>query len=59
MYAGVKGNSDQVQKLVIFKNSAGRWSSKEDDEDEDEDGVLNEQHYIQCLGTDNTEGCVC
>ncbi|XP_067109233.1 origin recognition complex subunit 2 [Osmerus mordax] len=50
---GVKGNSDQVQKLVIFKNSAGRWSSKEDDEDEDE--VLNEQHYIQSLGTDDTE----
>lgn len=52
---GTKGDSDSVQKLVIFKNSAGRWSSKEGDGEGEDDEVLTEQHYIQSLGTDNVE----
>lgn len=52
---GVRGNSDSVNKLVIFKSSAGQ-QAREEDEHDDEDEVLNEQTYVEALGMHNTEG---
>ncbi|KAM4605368.1 origin recognition complex subunit 2 [Polymixia lowei] len=52
----VRGNSGSVQKMVTFKSSAGRRAREEnEDDDDEEDEVLNEQNYVQALGTDNTE----
>ncbi|XP_076018508.1 origin recognition complex subunit 2 [Genypterus blacodes] len=46
-----------IQKIVKFKSPARQRNKKdsEDDDDDDEYELLNEQNYIQALGTDNTE----
>lgn len=56
---GVQSNSGTVQKMVKFKSPAGRRTREDaehdDDDDDDENGVLDEQNYVQALGTDNAE----
>ncbi|XP_047445122.1 origin recognition complex subunit 2 [Mugil cephalus] len=53
---GVQSGAGSVQKMVKFKSPAGRRGAKEDsDQDGDENTFLDEQNYIQALGTDNTE----
>nr|XP_019965247.1 PREDICTED: origin recognition complex subunit 2 [Paralichthys olivaceus] len=52
---GVQSNGGSVQKMVTFKSPAGRRARVEAEDDADENGVLDEQNYIQALGTDNTE----
>ncbi|XP_037644488.1 origin recognition complex subunit 2 [Sebastes umbrosus] len=53
---GVQSNSGSVQKIVTFKNPAGRRAKEETvDHNGDENGVLDEQNYVQALGTDNAE----
>ncbi|XP_056452591.1 origin recognition complex subunit 2 isoform X1 [Gadus chalcogrammus] len=43
-----------VQKMVTFKKSAGRRARvDEDGDDSEEDEVLNEQKYVQALGTES------
>lgn len=43
--------------MVKFKSPAGRRGCREDAEhDGDENGVHDEQDYVQALGTDNAEG---
>ncbi|CAJ1071611.1 origin recognition complex subunit 2 isoform X1 [Xyrichtys novacula] len=51
----VQSNSGAVQKMVKFKSPAGRRVTGDEDRDGDEDGHVNEQNYIQALGTDNAE----
>lgn len=55
---GVPSNTGSVQKMVTFKSPAGRRAREEAEHDgcDDEHGVLNEQNYVQALGTYNTEG---
>lgn len=46
-----------AQKMVKFKSPAGRRGCREDaDHDGDENGVHDEQNYVQALGADNAEG---
>ncbi|XP_060900065.1 origin recognition complex subunit 2 isoform X1 [Labrus mixtus] len=53
---GVQSSSGAVQKMVKFKSPAGRRGrEEEEDHDGDENGLLDEQNYIQALGTDNAE----
>ncbi|GAA6222425.1 origin recognition complex subunit 2 [Lates japonicus] len=52
---GVQSNGVSVQKMVTFKSPAGRRAREEAEDDGDENGVFDEQNYIQALGTDNTE----
>lgn len=55
--SGVQSSAGSVQKMVKFKSPAGRRGTKEDsDNGGDESAFLDEQNYIQALGTDNTEG---
>ncbi|XP_008286727.1 origin recognition complex subunit 2 [Stegastes partitus] len=50
------GSSSSVQKMVKFKSPAGRRGGREDaEQDGAENGFLDEQNYIQALGTDNAE----
>lgn len=42
--------------MVTFKSPAGRRAREGAGHDEDENGLLDEQNYVQALGTDNTEG---
>lgn len=43
--------------MVKFKSPAGRRGCREDAEhDGDENGVHDQQDYVQALGTDNAEG---
>uniref|UniRef100_A0A667YQE1 Origin recognition complex subunit 2 n=1 Tax=Myripristis murdjan TaxID=586833 RepID=A0A667YQE1_9TELE len=51
---GVPGSRGAVQKMVKFKSSAGRRVREDDEDDLDEDELLDEQNYVQALGTDNT-----
>ncbi|KAL0967027.1 hypothetical protein UPYG_G00303650 [Umbra pygmaea] len=51
---GVRGDISSVQRMVNLRSTAGSTARVDDDED-DEDEVLNEQHYIQALGTDQTK----
>uniref|UniRef100_A0A3Q0RMB7 Origin recognition complex subunit 2 n=1 Tax=Amphilophus citrinellus TaxID=61819 RepID=A0A3Q0RMB7_AMPCI len=54
---GVQSIAGSVQKMVKFKSPAGRRGCREDaDPDEDENGVHDEQNYVQALGADNAEG---
>lgn len=53
---GVQSSNGTVQKMVTLKIPAGRRAREAVDRDVDENGHLDEQHYIQALGTDNTEG---
>ncbi|XP_028283056.1 origin recognition complex subunit 2 [Parambassis ranga] len=52
---GMQSSGGSVQKMVTFKKSAGRKGCSEDEQDGDENGVSNEQNYIQALGADTTE----
>ncbi|XP_069020708.1 origin recognition complex subunit 2 [Embiotoca jacksoni] len=53
---GVQSSGGSVQKMVTFKSTAGRRGGREEAEhDGGENVLLDEQHYIQALGTDNTE----
>ncbi|XP_044223907.1 origin recognition complex subunit 2 [Thunnus albacares] len=54
---GVQSNSGSVQRMVTFKSPAGRRAREgaEHDGCDDENGVLDEQNYVQALGTYNTE----
>ncbi|XP_034147345.1 origin recognition complex subunit 2 isoform X1 [Esox lucius] len=54
---GLRTNNS-VQRLVALKRTAERNGRVEDDDDDD-DEVLSEQHYVQALGTDETEGEEC
>lgn len=42
--------------MVTLKIPAGRKATEAPEQDGDENGHLDEQKYIQALGTDNTEG---
>ena len=55
---GVQSNSGSVQRMVTFKSPAGRRAREGGEHDgcDDENGVLDEQNYVQALGTYNTEG---
>uniref|UniRef100_UPI0037E8302D origin recognition complex subunit 2 n=1 Tax=Semicossyphus pulcher TaxID=241346 RepID=UPI0037E8302D len=52
---GVQSSSGAVQKMVKFKSPAGRRVREDEEHDGDENGLLDEQNYIQALGTDNAE----
>lgn len=54
----VQSSTRSVQRMVAFKSPAGRRSREaaEQDGSDDENGVLDEQNYVQALGTYNTEG---
>ncbi|XP_063317750.1 origin recognition complex subunit 2 [Pelmatolapia mariae] len=53
---GAQSITGSVQKMVKFKSPAGRRGCGEDAEhDGDENGVHDEQDYVQALGTDNAE----
>ncbi|XP_070830341.1 origin recognition complex subunit 2 [Chaetodon trifascialis] len=52
---GVQSISGSVQKMVTFKSPAGRRAKQDAECDGDENGVLDEQNYVQALGTDNIE----
>ncbi|XP_034412280.1 origin recognition complex subunit 2 [Cyclopterus lumpus] len=51
----VQSNSGSVQKMVTFKGSAGRRAREDAEHVGDGPGVLDEQNYVQALGTDNAE----
>ncbi|KAM9349330.1 origin recognition complex subunit 2 [Symphorus nematophorus] len=51
---GVQSSGGSVQRMVTFKSPAGRRAREEADHGGDENGHLDEQNYIQALGTDNT-----
>lgn len=42
--------------MVTLKCPAGRRARKDTEHDGDESGLLDEQNYVQALGTDNIEG---
>ncbi|XP_051258484.1 origin recognition complex subunit 2 [Dicentrarchus labrax] len=52
---GVQSNSGSVQKMVTFKSPAGRRARADAEHDGDENGLLDEQNYIQALGTEEDE----
>ncbi|XP_076600136.1 origin recognition complex subunit 2 [Chaetodon auriga] len=52
---GVQSISGSVQRMVTFKSPAGRRARQDAECDGDENGFLDEQNYVQALGTDNTE----
>ncbi|KAI4809544.1 hypothetical protein KUCAC02_018419 [Chaenocephalus aceratus] len=52
---GVPSSSGAVQKMVSFKNQAGRRPKEDAQHDGDENVFLDEQHYIEALGTENAE----
>uniref|UniRef100_A0A3Q3JP51 Origin recognition complex subunit 2 n=1 Tax=Monopterus albus TaxID=43700 RepID=A0A3Q3JP51_MONAL len=51
-----RSNGGSVQKMVTFKSPAVRRARWDAEYVGDENGVFDEQNYIQSLGTDNTEG---
>lgn len=54
---GVQSSSGSVQRMVKFKNPAGpRGCRQEAELHPDEGGALDEQNYVQALGTENAEG---
>lgn len=42
--------------MVTLRSPAGRRARGETEHDGDENGLLDEQNYVQALGTDNIEG---
>ena len=60
MFSAGRATDAPVQKMVTFKKSAGRRARvDEDGDDSEEDEVLNEQKYVQALGTESAIGvCV-
>ncbi|KAF3858575.1 hypothetical protein F7725_011776 [Dissostichus mawsoni] len=52
---GVPSSSGAVQKMVSFKSPAGRRPKEDAQHDGDENVFLDEQHYIEALGTENAE----
>ncbi|KAL3054798.1 origin recognition complex subunit 2 [Trematomus bernacchii] len=52
---GVPSSSGAVQKMVSFKRPAGRRPKEDAQHDGDENVFLDEQHYIEALGTENAE----
>ncbi|XP_047224434.1 origin recognition complex subunit 2 isoform X3 [Girardinichthys multiradiatus] len=53
---GVQSSAGSVQRMVKFKSPPGRKGCREDgQQDEEENGVFDQQNYIQALGTDNIE----
>ncbi|XP_075876779.1 origin recognition complex subunit 2 [Nelusetta ayraudi] len=52
---GVQSSDGGIQKMVTLKIPAGRRAREAPEQDGDENGHLDEQKYIQALGTDNTE----
>ncbi|TDH06189.1 hypothetical protein EPR50_G00129740 [Perca flavescens] len=52
---GVQSNSGSVQKMVTFKSPAGRRTRVDAEHDGGENEVLDEQNYVQALGTDYAE----
>ncbi|XP_056148944.1 origin recognition complex subunit 2 [Lampris incognitus] len=55
MYEVLRANGGSVLKMVTFRKSASRQAKEEEDGDKDEAEVINEQSYVQALGTDNKE----
>ncbi|KAM4727966.1 origin recognition complex subunit 2 isoform 2-T2 [Anableps anableps] len=52
----VQSNSGAVQRMVKFKSPAGWNGHREDGEQgQEENGVFDQQNYIQVLGTENNE----
>ncbi|XP_042354060.1 origin recognition complex subunit 2 [Plectropomus leopardus] len=51
----VQSSSGAVQKMVKFKSPAGRRVKEDAEHDGDENGVLDQQDYVQALGADNAE----
>lgn len=45
--------------MVTLKCPAGRRAREDTEHDGDENGLLDEQNYVQALGTDNMEGDTC
>lgn len=54
--ADVQSSKGNVQEMVTLKIPAGRRARDAAETDEDENGRLDEQNYIQALGADNIEG---
>ncbi|XP_053738953.1 origin recognition complex subunit 2 [Synchiropus splendidus] len=50
-----QSNSGGVQKMVSFKSPAGRASKEDGATDLDENGFMDEQNYVQVLGTEEEE----
>ncbi|XP_054624419.1 origin recognition complex subunit 2 isoform X2 [Dunckerocampus dactyliophorus] len=51
----VQSSSGAVQKMVTFKSPGGRTREDPDEKDGDENGVFDEQNYVQALYADNLE----
>ncbi|XP_038162400.1 origin recognition complex subunit 2 isoform X2 [Cyprinodon tularosa] len=51
---GVQGSAGAVQRMVKFKSPPGQKGCRGDG-DQEENGVFDQQDYIQSLGTDNAE----
>ncbi|XP_017276332.1 origin recognition complex subunit 2 isoform X2 [Kryptolebias marmoratus] len=55
-HEGVQRSAESVQRMVRFRSLAGPQGCRQDAEHHpDENGALNEQTYIQALGTENNE----
>ncbi|KAK2821997.1 hypothetical protein Q5P01_022062 [Channa striata] len=52
---GFQSSAGSVQKMVTFKSPAGRRTTDDAEHGGNENGVFDEQDYIQALGTDNAE----
>ncbi|XP_067385303.1 origin recognition complex subunit 2 isoform X2 [Channa argus] len=52
---GVQNSGGSVQKMVTFKSPAGRRATEHAEYGADENGIFDEQDYIQALGTDHVE----
>ncbi|KAM4551473.1 origin recognition complex subunit 2 [Odontesthes bonariensis] len=53
---GVQSSGGSAQRMVTFKSPAGRRGCREEEQhDADENGILDEQNYIQALGTHHAE----
>lgn len=56
----MQGSAGAVQRMVKFKSPPGQKGCRGDgDQDQEENGVFDQQDYIQSLGTDNAEGNHC
>lgn len=51
---GVQSGAGSVQRMVTFKSPGGR-KGRRDDGEQEEDGVLDQQNYVQALGTEHDE----
>lgn len=54
---GVQSSAGSVQRMVTFKSPGRRKGCRDDgQQDQEEDGVFDQQNYIQALGTEHDEG---